>query len=155
MDDDGSNVECIGHLNIGMALHPVILKDGRIMFSSLESQGLRSHHLWGIWSIHPDGTNWGPLVSAFEIGNGTADSSHFQTQLSDGSIVVEEYYNQNNSGFGTYFKLPARRPTAYPRVRPRLQAATRATPRCATAATPTAGADLHAASRSARTASRR
>ena len=39
MDDDGNNVECIGHLNLGMALHPVVLKDGRIMFSSLESQG--------------------------------------------------------------------------------------------------------------------
>ena len=26
MDDDGRNVECIGHLNIGMALHPVVLK---------------------------------------------------------------------------------------------------------------------------------
>src|SRR5690606_17796177 len=44
------NLECIGHLNLGMALHPVILKDGRLMFSSLESQGLRSHHLWGVWS---------------------------------------------------------------------------------------------------------
>ncbi len=62
MDDDGSNVECIGHLNLGMALHPVILKDGRIMFSSLESQGLRSHHLWGVWSIHPDGTQLGPAL---------------------------------------------------------------------------------------------
>src|SRR5262249_3061004 len=31
MDDDGKNVECIGDLNLGMALHPVILKDGRIM----------------------------------------------------------------------------------------------------------------------------
>src|SRR5262245_27001838 len=35
MDEDGSNVECIGHLNIGMALHPIVLKDGRIVFSSL------------------------------------------------------------------------------------------------------------------------
>jgi hypothetical protein len=93
MDDDGGNVECIGHLNLGMALHPAVLQDGRIMFSSLESEGLRSHHLWGLWSIRPDGTRWGPLFSAFEIGNGTADSTHFQTQLSDGSIVVESYYN--------------------------------------------------------------
>ena len=52
MDDDGSNVECIGHLNLGMALHPVVLKDGRVMFSSLESQGLRSSTLWGLWT-HP------------------------------------------------------------------------------------------------------
>ena len=113
MDDDGKNVECIGDLNLGMALHPVILKDGRIMFSSLESQGLRSHHLWGLWSIHPDGTNWGPLFSAFEIGNGTADSTHFQTQLSDESIVAESYYNLNNSGFGSLYKLPIQQPKGY------------------------------------------
>ncbi|NBS91697.1 hypothetical protein EBS67_17170, partial [bacterium] len=59
MDEDGKNVEMIGHLNIGMALHPTILKDGRIVFSSLESQGLRNSILWGLWQIHPDGTNWG------------------------------------------------------------------------------------------------
>jgi hypothetical protein len=118
MDDDGKNVECIGHLNLGMALHPVVLKDGRIMFSSLESEGLRSHHLWGLWTINPDGTHWGPLVSAFEIGNGTADSTHFQAQLSDGSIVVESYYNLNNFGFGTYYKLPAQAPEGYPAFGP-------------------------------------
>jgi hypothetical protein len=113
MDDDGRNVECIGHLNLGMALHPVILKDGRIMFSSLESQGLRSMHLWGVWSIHPDGTKWSPMMSAFEIGNGTADSLHFQTQLSDESIVVESYYNLNNFGFGTLLKFPIQAPKGY------------------------------------------
>jgi mono/diheme cytochrome c family protein len=113
MDDDGGNVECIGHLNLGMALHPVALQDGRIMFSSLESQGLRSHHLWGVWSINPDGTNWGPMFSAFEIGNGTADSTHFQTQLSDGSVVVQSYYNLNNFGFGTYLKFPVQPPDGY------------------------------------------
>src|SRR4051812_13241797 len=41
MDDDGGNVEKIGHLNVGSALHPTILKDGRLIFSSLESQGMR------------------------------------------------------------------------------------------------------------------
>ena len=118
MDDDGSNVECIGHLNLGMALHPVILKDGRLMFSSLESQSLHSHHLWGLWTINPDGSNWSPLFSAFEIGNGTADSTHFQAQLSDGSIVAESYYNLNNFGFGTYYKLPAQVPDGYPAFGP-------------------------------------
>jgi hypothetical protein len=113
MNDDGTNVECIGHLNLGMALHPVVLKDGRIMFSSLESQGLRSHHLWGVWSIHPDGSKWGPLMSAFEIGNGTANSTHFQTQLSDGTVVVENYYNLNNLGFGMYYKFPVSVPDTY------------------------------------------
>jgi hypothetical protein len=122
MDEDGGNVECIGHLNLGMALHPVVLQDGRIMFSSLESQGLRSHHLWGVWAIHPDGTKWGPMFSAFEIGNGTADSTHFQTQLSDGSVVVESYYNLNNSGFGTYLKFPASAPDGYPAFGPAFKA---------------------------------
>ena len=74
--------------------------------SQILAQGLRSHHLWGVWSIHPDGTKWGPLFSAFEIGNGTADSTHFQTQLSDESIVAESYYNLNNSGFGSLYKIP-------------------------------------------------
>ena len=110
MDDPdeglGKNVEKIGYLNIAGALHPVVLMDGRIMFSTLESQGLRSEILWGLWSIHPDGTGWGPLMSAFDIG-GAPNGFHFQTQLSDGSLIVEEYYNQNNSGFGAYIKFPS------------------------------------------------
>jgi hypothetical protein len=113
MDDDGSNVECIGHLNLGMALHPTILMDGRVMFSSLESQGLRASILWGLWCINPDGTGWGPLASAFLPGpNPTA--YHFQTQLSDGSIVAEEYYNQTSHGFGTFVKFPPSPPKGEP-----------------------------------------
>jgi hypothetical protein len=128
MDEDGKNVECIGDLNLGMALHPVILKDGRIMFSSLESQGLRSHHLWGLWSIHPDGSNWGPLFSAFEIGNGTADSTHFQTQLADESLVAESYYNLNNAGFGSLYKIPIRTPDGYAPFGPAYKQDRRNTP---------------------------
>ncbi len=109
MDEDGGNLECIGHLNLGCALHPTILRDGRIMFSTLESQGLRSSTLWGLWTIHPDGTQWAPLASAFFAGpNPTA--WHFQTQISDGSIVAEEYYNQTSMGFGTLVKFPAEPP---------------------------------------------
>ena len=109
MDDSddglGRNVEKIGHLNIAGALHPVVLADGRIMFSTLESQGIRSDISWGLWVINPDGTGWGPLLSAFDPG-GAPNGFHFQTQLSDGWLVAEEYYNQNNSGFGAYLKLP-------------------------------------------------
>jgi hypothetical protein len=108
-DPAPSNLHKIGHFNIAGALHPVVLSDGRIMFSTLESQGVRSEISWGIWTIHPDGTNWGPLVSAFDPG-GAANGFHFQTQLSDGSVIVEEYYNQNNSGFGAYIQIPAALP---------------------------------------------
>ena len=53
MDEDGANLECVGHLNLGMALHPTVLADGRVMFSTMESQGLRNNHLWGLWSVCP------------------------------------------------------------------------------------------------------
>jgi hypothetical protein len=107
MDEDGSNVQQIGALNLGTALHPVALKDGRVMFSSLETQGLRSDERWGIWAIHPDGTNWGPLTSA--LGSPPGQAVHFQAQLSDESIVVESYYQTGSTdGFGTYWKFPVR-----------------------------------------------
>ena len=105
-DEDPANLDKIGHLNLAGALHPVALADGRIMYSSLESQGNRSEILWGLWTIHPDGTNWNPLVSAFDPG-GAPNGFHFQTQLGNQDVVVEEYYNQNNSGFGAYIKIHA------------------------------------------------
>lgn len=108
-----NNIEKIGHLNLAGALHPVTLADGRIMFSTLESQGIRSEISWGIWTIHPDGTNWNPMISAFDPG-GASNGFHFQTQLSDRSVIVEEYYNQNNSGFGAYIKLSAKLPAGTP-----------------------------------------
>jgi hypothetical protein len=113
MDDDGSNVEMIGPMSLGTALHPVALKDGRVMFSSLETQGLRSDERWGIWAIHPDGTNWGPLTSA--LGAPPGQAVHFQAQLSDESIVVESYYQTGSTdGFGTYWKFPLQRPQEMP-----------------------------------------
>ncbi len=116
MDDDGGNVEKIGYLNVGSALHPVILKDGRIVFSSLESQGLRDPSRWGIWSIHPDGTNWNPVVSAYE--NHSGGIFHFQAQLSDESLIVGDYYILAMGGFGTYLKFPARPPADAPGFAP-------------------------------------
>jgi hypothetical protein len=118
MDDDGANVEKIGHINVGSALHPVVLQDGRVMFSSLESQGVHGSIAWGIWAIHPDGTAWQPIISALYGSGGADDGFHFQTQLSDGTLVVEMYYNQNTQGFGTYFKLPPRAPEGVPQFGP-------------------------------------
>ncbi|MGE3539940.1 MAG: hypothetical protein AB7N91_21210 [Candidatus Tectimicrobiota bacterium] len=117
MDDDGNNVETIGELNRAGALHPVILQDGRLIFSSLENMGLRNYILWGIWGIHPDGTHWEPIVSALH-GYSAPPAWHFQTQLSDGSIIVEMYYNQNQKGFGTLFKLPPALPPNVPAFGP-------------------------------------
>jgi hypothetical protein len=117
MDEDGNNVDMIGPLNLGTALHPVPLKDGRVMFSSLETQGLRSDERWGVWAIHPDGTNWGPLTSA--LGSPPGQAVHFQTQLADESIVVESYYQTGSTdGFGTFWKFPLWRPNGEPGFAP-------------------------------------
>jgi hypothetical protein len=47
MDEDGSNVTPIAPMTIGSALHPTILQDGRLMFSTFESQGLRDSLISG------------------------------------------------------------------------------------------------------------
>ena len=106
MDIDGSNIHAIAPMTIGSALHPTILNDGRIMFSSYESQGIRDRRLWGVWTIDPDGRNWAPLVSAMQSPN----AFHFYTQISNGDIVVEQYYNLNNNGFGALYALPSSPP---------------------------------------------
>lgn len=117
MDEDGSNIELIGPLNLGTALHPVALTDGRVMFSSLETQGLRGGEQWGIWAIHPDGTNWNPLTSA--LGSPQGQAVHFQAQLSDESVVVESYYQTGSTdGFGSYWKFPLNVAAGQPRFRP-------------------------------------
>jgi len=103
MDNDGSNCELVGHMNLGSALHPTVLTDGRVMFSSYEAQGLRDSRIWGLWAMWPDGRKWEPLMSAFDGQN----AFHFQTQLSNGDIAVVEYYNQNNNAFGTVLAFPS------------------------------------------------
>jgi hypothetical protein len=110
MDDDGSNVTPIAPMTIGSALHPTPLKNGRIMFSTLESQGNRDGRVWGIWSIYPDGRNWQPVVSAFR----QAQAFHFMTQLSNEDIIVCDYYNLNNNGFGALYRFPVNSPPGTP-----------------------------------------
>jgi hypothetical protein len=97
MDLATLHVEQVGFLNIGSALHPVVMTSGEVMFSSYESQALRNQRLWGLWAIYPDGRRWRPLMSAFRY----PVVFHFHTQLTDGRIAVLDYYNQNNNANGT------------------------------------------------------
>ena len=110
MDEDGANIEPIAPMSINSALHPTTLRDGRIMFSSYESQGLRDRRLWGIWAIYPDGRAWVPLVSAFR----QPQAFHFMTQLSNQDLVIVDYYNLNNNGFGALYRLPVTVPPGEP-----------------------------------------
>lgn len=108
MDERGRNVRLIGHLNLGSALHPTTLTDGRVMFSSLESQGTRDNRAWGLWAVLPDGRAFEPLMSALFDG-GEAEAFHFQSQLSNSDITVAAYYNLNNNGFGTIYGFSSQR----------------------------------------------
>jgi hypothetical protein len=114
MDADGANVTWIAPLNVSSALHPTPLVDGRVMFTTHESQGLRDARNWGIWAIWPDGRNWEPIVSAFREGQ----AFHFMTQLSNRDLVVVDYYNLNNNGFGALYRLPVDVPPGTPRFYP-------------------------------------
>ena len=107
MDDNGANVEPVGHINIGSALNPVVLTDGRVMFSSFETQGNRDDRHWSLWDMWPDGRHWEPLLSSMASG----DAFHFQTQLSDGRVAVAWYYNLNDNGFGTILAFDPSKPT--------------------------------------------
>jgi hypothetical protein len=110
MDEDGRNVEAIAPMSISAALHPTPLVDGRLLFSTHESQGLRDSRLWGLWAIQPDGRKWSPVVSAFH----DAQAFHFQTQLSGGDLVFVDYYNLNNNGFGALYRMPVSPPPGQP-----------------------------------------
>lgn len=105
MDDDGKNVEQTGFLNLAGALHPTLLKDGRIIWSSGETQGHREHIAWSLWVSKPDGRTWEPLVFSAR-GGGSPEAFHWQSQWSDGDIGVVEYYARNNSGFGRLLGFP-------------------------------------------------
>ncbi len=111
MDVDGTNVEQIAPMNIGSALHPTPLRDGRLLFSSLETQGNRDSRVWGAWAIWPDGRHWEPVVSAFRNGQ----AFHFFTQLGNEDLVIVDYYNLNNNGFGALYRFPVRPPGGGPR----------------------------------------
>jgi Hydrazine synthase alpha subunit middle domain len=102
MDDDGRNVEQIGHLNLAMALHPQVLLDGRIAFSSWEEQGLRDTRQFPLWVIGPDGRGWNGLSGFSE----PFLVHHFMTQMPGGDLVVTRYYNLNNNGFGDLIRYP-------------------------------------------------
>ncbi len=106
MDEDGANVTPIAPMTLSSALHPTVLRDGRLMYSSYEAQGLRDVRLWGIWAIQPDGREWSPVVSAFR----QPQAFHFMTQMGDEDLVVVDYYNLNNNGFGALYRFPVRPP---------------------------------------------
>jgi hypothetical protein len=102
MNADGRDAHNVMPMSLAGVLHPFQLTDGRIVFSTQESQGIRDSRLWGLWTAYPDGRNWGPLVSAFSEDT----AFHFATETSNRHLVYEAYYNLNNAGFGMFLGQP-------------------------------------------------
>jgi hypothetical protein len=102
MRDDGRDPALIGHLNLAMALHPQVLLDGRIAFSSWEEHGVRDSRQFPLWVIGPDGRGWMGLSGFSE----PFLVHHFMTQMPGGDLVVTRYYNLNNNGFGDLIRYP-------------------------------------------------
>ena len=100
----------IGYLNIGMALHPTVLKDGRVVFSSLESQGLRNSISVGLVEHSSRRHAIGPVHQRVRHRRPRRTRFTFKRNSPTARIIAEEYYNLNNSGFGAYFKLPPQPP---------------------------------------------
>ena len=118
-DDDPTNLEKIGHLNIAGALHPVVL-DGRPDHVQLAriARACAATSSWGIWTIHPDGTNWDPLVSAFDPGGATERLSLSDAALATARSSSRSTTTRTTAASARYIKLPPTPPDGYAGVRP-------------------------------------
>lgn len=104
MDADGSNLELIGHRAMASQLHPAILQDGRIMYSSTDVMLQKvANNQVSLFAVNPDGSF--PFILAGKQ-DATKFTYHFATQLSDGDIVSAIYYNRNNTGMGSLLRFP-------------------------------------------------
>lgn len=104
MDPDGSNVEVLENFTQGSCQHPVILMDGRIIWTHLNAAGRRSFGQgnYPLFAMNPDGSD----IKTFAGAHHPSTAWHFTTQLSGGDIVSCVYYHQNNFGHGTLVRFP-------------------------------------------------
>ena len=110
MDIDGRNLELHGHRAMNQQLHPAVLKDGRIAYTSFDAMLQKvANNQYSLFTINPDGSFPFILAGKFDA---TRLSYHFVTQLSDGDIVVSRYYNKNNGGMGSLLRFPIDPPGA-------------------------------------------
>jgi len=110
MDSDGRNLQLFGHRAMSQQLHPAVLTDGRVLYTSHDVMLQKpDNNQYSLFTIGPDGTF--PFIF-----DGKHDASHisyhFATQLSDGDVVVTGYYNHNNTGLGALYRMPVDPPGA-------------------------------------------
>jgi len=110
MDDhDGStpnkNLHLVGHSNLHQAQHPIMLKDGRVLFTNWDDAGLREEYATA--TLYVDHPNGGHLEQFLEPHHSNKRVEHFATELTSGNVVVANYYPRMASwGFGTLLRTP-------------------------------------------------
>jgi len=110
MDDNGQNMDVLSHRAMNQQLHPFVLKDGRISYTSFDPMLQKvGNNQYSLFNINPDGSF--PFILAGKHDS-TNVSYHYATQLSDGAIVTTLYYNHNNGGMGSLIRFPIDPPGA-------------------------------------------
>ncbi|MCF6239213.1 MAG: hypothetical protein L3J79_10490, partial [Candidatus Marinimicrobia bacterium] len=93
MDLNGKSLKLMGHRAMNQQLHPNILKDGRIAYTSHDVMLHKvANNNYSLFTINPDGSF--PFILAGKHDS-TMVSYHFTTQPSDGVIISTLYYNHN------------------------------------------------------------
>ncbi len=99
------NLHLVGHSNLHHIQHPIVLKDGRILFTNWDDAGLRAEYATAtLYTDHPDGGHLETFLEPHHVGKHV---EHFATEISSGNVVVSNYYPRMASwGFGTLFRMP-------------------------------------------------
>lgn len=130
MDADGKNVFWASPHGLGSELHPIVLADGRIAYSSWQLFGTLPYrspnapghcgtvaNMFHLFTQRPDGTNpfalYGmhlgqPTPEEYDNTRGlhTHMAAHFLAQTTDRRVWTAEYYRLNNLGLGNLVGFP-------------------------------------------------
>lgn len=121
MDADGRNAEIASHHGLGREEHPLVLRDGRVAYSSWQVFGTlpfrhtngtvggstTADNLFHLYVQDPDGAHpfalygqhSGDHTPTTAINRGH-NAAHFIAQTTDGRVWTADYYRANNNGLG-------------------------------------------------------
>lgn len=91
-----------GTLHVG--LHPIQLKDGRILFSTWQDVAQRFQYAMTVlFVVNPDGTN---LQQFTEPHDHHKNVEHFATQMANEDVITGSYYPSFDFGYGIFMRYP-------------------------------------------------
>ncbi|CAM2069560.1 HZS-alpha domain-containing protein [Sulfidibacter corallicola] len=99
-----ANLRQLEYGNLRMALHPFMLKDGRILYTNWEPVGRKFLYAMStLFAVNPDGS---ALRAITEPHDHHKNVDHFATQLTSGHVIHGQYYPRNNFGYGILARFP-------------------------------------------------